>query len=257
MLCGKPENAYAQGRTHEGILGGSSVKSKRDPGVHVKICGITTPDDARAAAEAGAHAIGLNFVGGPRQITPDQASEILELLPPMVTPVALVRLEGGRLSDPLVELLAQHWVSHLQLYGELTAGSLAVLIRDGFRPMPVVPVRDNAFAQTAVTWMSGPSAIRPVAIVLDAYDPDAEGGTGRTFRWDWVNEARAAGQLDRWPSIFLAGGLKPGNVGEAIRAVRPYGVDVSSGVELEGKPGRKDSEKLRRFVAEAMMAAAA
>jgi len=110
----------------------------------VKICGITTVADAAAAVDAGADAIGLNFIGGPRQIEYDRAADILASLPPAITPVALARLERSRISDPLVEFLAQFWVSHVQVYGEVTSGSLALLAQDGFRPIPVLGVRTRA-----------------------------------------------------------------------------------------------------------------
>lgn len=229
------------------ILGRSFVYS-RGCTLRVKICGVTSVENALAAAQAGADAIGLNFVGGPRQIGPERAIEILQALPPLITPVALVRLEQGRLPDDLLELLGEFWVSHVQVYGEVTSGSLAVMAQDGFKPMPVIPVRDEHFADTTNEWLARCAARPPVALVLDAYDPERLGGTGKAFRWDWLEAARQAGRLAGWPPIILAGGLNPENVVDAVRAVRPYGVDVSSGVEVPGRPGVKDSEKMRLFV---------
>lgn len=214
----------------------------------VKICGITSVEDAWAAAEAGADALGLNFVGGPRQIDLGRAAEILECLPAFVSPVALVRLEQGRVPDELLELLGEFWVSHLQVYGEVTAGSLAILAQTGFRVMPVLPVRDEAFPEAAAKWLVEETGHRPSAIVLDTHDPERAGGTGKSFPWDWVAAAREAGRLAGWPPIVLAGGLRPENVADAVRRVRPYGVDVSSGVEIAGSPGRKDPEKMRTFI---------
>lgn len=223
--------------------------------MRVKICGITSPSDARAAAEAGADAIGLNFVGGPRQVSPEQAAEILQELPALVTPVALVRLEAGRVPDHLIELLGQFWVSHVQVYGEVTSGSLALLAQDGFKAIPVVSVRDESFADGVNELFSRLGGRPPAAIVLDAYDPQLAGGTGKSFQWDWVTQAAAAGQLKGWPPLILAGGLNPHNVAEAVRKVRPYAVDVSSGVEVDGRPGVKDAEKMRSFVRQAQAAA--
>lgn len=224
--------------------------------MRIKICGITNSEGTRAAADAGADAIGLNFVGGPRQISIEKAATILADMPPLITPVALVRLEQGRLPDELIELLGQYWVSHLQVYGDMTSGHLVSLAQDGFRVIPVLSVRDEAFADEANQWLSRMGEHRPAAIVLDAYDPDRAGGTGKVFQWEWVSRAADEGKLDRWPPTVLAGGLNPQNVADAIRQVHPYAVDVSSGVEVEGRPGVKDPHKMRSFVQNARAAGA-
>lgn len=216
--------------------------------MRVKICGITNVGGAFAAAQAGADAIGLNFVGGPRQIDAQTASEILQGMPPFVTPVALVRLEQGGVPDDLLELLGQYWVSCIQVYGEVTSASLAVLARDGFQVMPVVSIRDENFADPVNAMLSQAAGPAPAAIVLDAYDPERLGGTGKPFQWEWVQQAQSAGRMAGWPPVILAGGLTPDNVADAVRTVRPYGVDVSSGVEVPGRPGIKDEEKMRQFV---------
>jgi phosphoribosylanthranilate isomerase len=166
----------------------------------------------------------------------------------MVTPVALVRLQGGAVPDELLELLGQFWVSHIQVYGDFESRKLAILRRDGFRPIPVVSVRDGGFADQAAFWWAKGGEPSAAAVVLDAYDPGRDGGTGSRFRWEWVSAARQAGRLEGWPPIILAGGLRPENVTEAIRVARPYAVDVSSGVEIEGPPGRKDPSRMRAFV---------
>ena len=222
--------------------------------MRIKICGITNRADAQVAAQAGADAVGLNFVGGPRQIAEGPAAEILEALPPMVTPIALVRLEGGRLADALVGLLGRYRVSHLQVYGAVTAESLDALVRDGFRPMPVIAVRSPDFVGGSAFWQTCRTS-GPRAVVLDAYDPAKEGGTGTAFQWEWIPAAMRSGVLDGWPPIVLAGGLRPDNVAEAVRVVQPYAVDVSSGVEVDGSPGLKDAAKIRRFIENARAAA--
>ncbi|HON67147.1 MAG TPA: phosphoribosylanthranilate isomerase [Phycisphaerae bacterium] len=216
--------------------------------MRVKICGVTSVESALAAARAGADAIGLNFVSGPRRIEPELAGDILQAIPPFVTPVALVRLEMGRLPDDLLEFLGQCWVSHIQVYGEVSSGSLALLTQDGFKPMPVVPVRDEQFADEVNNWLSAMGGRLPYAIVLDTHHPDQLGGTGQSFEWNWLRQAAEAGKLAGWPPIILAGGLNPDNVVEAITTARPYGVDVSSGVEVPGRPGVKDFEKMQQFV---------
>ena len=221
--------------------------------MRVKICGITNEADAAAAVDAGADAIGLNFVAGPRKIDPARGRAILRHLPPLVTPVALVALEGGRIPAEIRNLLNEARVDHLQLYGTCTAEAPAQLVRDGFRPIPVLRVKEAGFAVPGPAWLRAAGS-DAAAVVLDAFDPVRQGGTGEPFCWDWVSAARKAGDLDNWPPILLAGGLRPENVAEAVRVVGPYGVDVSSGVEVEGEPGRKDAARMREFVRRARTA---
>lgn len=223
-------------------------------GVRVKICGITSVADAIAAVQAGADAIGLNFYAGRRQIDTATAAAILEVLPPFVTPVALVQIREEGLADSLVNLLARYRVRVLQVYGEITGDAIIRLGMGGFTAIPVVAVRGADFAASPPIWRTSTGQWRPNAVILDAYDPNRSGGTGRPFRWEWVREARAAGLLDGWPPLILAGGLNPDNVEEAIRIVRPYAVDVSSGVELDTAPGKKDPARMQAFVQRAKAA---
>jgi len=216
--------------------------------VRVKICGITNIQDALAAADAGADAVGLNFVAGPRKIDPARAADILSCIPLMVTPIALVKLEKGDIAQDLAELLAKYRVSCLQLYGQVNRESLARLTQKGFRPIPVIHVQDEKFADTLDDLRPADAGLELTAVVLDAYNPDIEGGTGTPLRWDWVAEARQSGRLSAWPPIILAGGLNPSNVREAVRMVKPFAVDVSSGVEHKETPGKKDVQKMRQFV---------
>ncbi|UCD27477.1 MAG: phosphoribosylanthranilate isomerase [Planctomycetota bacterium] len=216
--------------------------------MRVKICGITYIADARAAVEAGADAIGLNFVGGPRKIDPVRAGDILHILPALITPVALVKLGKGRIPGDLAEFLNKHRVTDLQLYGDVNGKIMTRLSEDGFRPIPVIKVKDEQFVDTMNDWLSDSPDFKPPAVVLDAYNPNIEGGSGKTFRWAWVAEARESGKLSGWPPIILAGGLNPANVAEAVRIVRPFAVDVSSGVEKKDAPGKKDAKKMQQFV---------
>jgi phosphoribosylanthranilate isomerase len=217
--------------------------------MRIKICGITTVDDALAVAEAGADAIGLNFVAGPRRIDLAHAELILRELPPFVQPVALVKLAEGTIDASIRSLLEARRVSTVQVYGDVTREAVEDLSWRGFDVIVPTPVRDARFAEHKPAALEGSEHGRAVLVLLDAYDPEKAGGTGQTFRWEWVRAAREEGKLDSWPPILLAGGLTPENVAEAIRMVRPYGVDVSSGVEAE--PGRKDMEKVKRFIAAA------
>jgi phosphoribosylanthranilate isomerase len=216
--------------------------------VRVKICGITSVEDALQAVQAGADAIGLNFYAGPRRIDLATGADVLKALPPLFTPVALVHLQEGRIAHDLASLLSRHHVGLVQAYGELTVDSMARLESEGFWAIPAIVVREAGFAASWPFWTGRGARWQPRAVILDTYDPKRAGGTGKTFCWDWVEEARKAGHLDGWPPIILAGGLNPDNVTDAIRIARPWAVDVSSGVELEGTPGRKDPGKLRAFV---------
>jgi len=199
----------------------------------VKICGVTRVEDALLAAELGASAIGLVFwPGSSRAVDPGRAREITDRLPPFVTavgvfvdqPVAFVReiVEAARLRA-------------IQLHG-----SEAVEAYDGL-PWPVIkaiPVRGG---------VRPPELLRlPARVIalLDAHDPVRVGGTGRTIDW----QVAASVAVER--PIILSGGLRPENVAEAVATVRPYAVDVASGVEQE--PGVKDAARLRAFFAAVM-----
>ncbi len=221
--------------------------------VRIKICGITRPEDAIAAAVAGADAIGLNFIGGPRRIDVDSAAAILQALPAFCTPVALVDVSLGDVPADLLELIGRHWVSHLQLYGDVGAGTITRLRADGFHPIIVHAVEASTFADEIGQRLATMSTALPAAILLDAHVPGLAGGTGRTADWQAIAAAREAGAMQTWPPVMLAGGLNPENVAEAIRQVRPWAVDVSSGVE--SAPGRKDPEQMTAFVARAREAA--
>lgn len=212
--------------------------------IRVKICGLTQSDDARAAVEAGADAIGLNFVGGPRRIDASRAEQILRVLPSPVIPVALVDLASGRLQVPTPEWLLHSGIRHLQVYGTPPPEVIAPWVEQGFTMFAVLRVRDAAIC----TPDENALVMASQGVVLDAYRPDQLGGTGHAFCWDWLTAAREAGRLEDWPPILLAGGLTPENVAEAVRRVRPSFVDVASGVEIDGRPGRKDPDKMRRFI---------
>jgi len=193
----------------------------------VKICGITRHEDADAAVECGADALGfVLWPSSPRHTTIDAVRAIVRRLPPFVTPVAVF-------VDPSTDDLvcaADAGVRLAQIHGRLPVGS------NGRHALPVL----RAVHLSA----SGEAAIEPAVaddtVLLDAYDPVQHGGTGKTVDW---TRARAIAAARR---IVLAGGLTPANVGDAIRAVRPYAVDVASGVEAA--PGIKDPQKLRAFI---------
>jgi phosphoribosylanthranilate isomerase len=225
----------------------------------VKICGVTRPEDAALAAELGADAIGLNFVGGPRKITGEQAVEIVCATPTLVTAVALLFLDA-RANEDFVQALQRLGAQPggvvfpvRQLYG-LTPEFFADRGQQ-FAPghrfnkrgfwIPL-SVSDQA-SIAAIKSRLDALYLQPGAILLDTAS-EKLGGSGRVFNWQWIAEAREAGELDGLPPIILAGGLTPDNVADAIRIAKPYAVDVSSGVEVTGRPGVKDPIKLRDFI---------
>jgi phosphoribosylanthranilate isomerase len=203
----------------------------------VKICGITSVEDGLAAAAAGADAIGLMlYDGSPRHITLETAVEISRALPPFVSRVGVfVNADSGIVA----EAISVCGLNILQFHGDETP--------EYCRQFPVMTMK--AFRMRDRESLKKLKEFTTDAWLLDAYVKDARGGTGASFNWDLAIEAKELGR-----PIFLAGGLTPDNIGEAVRKVRPYGVDVSSGVEVS--PGTKDHAKVRAFIKAAKEAAA-
>jgi phosphoribosylanthranilate isomerase len=197
--------------------------------VRVKICGITSRDDAVAAVEAGADALGFIFVKGtPRWIEPEAAGAIIREVGPFVTTVGVF---VDRTVEEIETIAATSGISVAQLHGGETP-EMCDRLRLPFVKAIRVQGEDDL---TALGRYKGARAF-----LLDTYAPGVAGGTGKTFPWEIA--ARAA----REARIVLSGGLTPDNVAKAIAQVRPYGVDVSSGVE--SSPGRKDHRKVREFI---------
>ncbi|HAM72554.1 MAG TPA: phosphoribosylanthranilate isomerase [Verrucomicrobiales bacterium] len=200
--------------------------------VRVKICGITSLRDAMVAVEAGADALGFVFYNkSPRHVTPAKAARIIRQLPPFVSRVGLF------VNAPVEEIRSTAdaaGLDTLQLHGDETPGFCHLF------SLPVL----KAIRVESKASLRGLKAYDVSAILLDAFVAGTRGGTGKTFDWRLAREAKANGT-----PVIVAGGLTPENVGEAVRRVSPYGVDVSSGVELA--PGRKDARKVRAFIAAA------
>jgi phosphoribosylanthranilate isomerase len=196
--------------------------------VLVKICGITRADDARVAVESGAGAIGFLFwPGSPRVITPAVARRIVRTLPPFVTPVGVFVNQAAREINAVADEVG---LGAVQLHGDETAADASAIERPVVKAVTLAG--DDADVEAAVgAWPDS------VVLLVDAADAERRGGTGRLA--DWANAARVA----RRRPVLLAGGLGPENVGEAIRRVAPFGLDVSSGVE--SSPGIKDHQRLR------------
>lgn len=200
--------------------------------VTVKICGITSEADALAAVEAGADAIGLMFYEGSlRHVTLGQAKAISAALPPHVMRVGVFVNAGEAFVH---QALTECMLNILQFHGDETPEECS--------RYPVMTLK--AFRVQGEETLAELEAYPSAGYLLDAYVKDALGGTGATFNWDLAVRAQEFGK-----PIFLAGGLTPENVAEAVRKVQPFGVDVSSGVESE--PGRKDAGQMRTFVAAA------
>jgi phosphoribosylanthranilate isomerase len=205
-------------------------------GIRIKICGITRVEDARAAIAAGADAIGLVFAPNtPRVVSIEQARAIAAVVPPFVSAVGLfVDAEADRVRAVLNGVR----LSLLQFHGSETPEQCRLFDRPNIKAIPMRPAVNLATEERRYADAAG--------LLLDAFDDGVPGGTGRSFDWTLVPARRTK-------PIVLAGGLNADNVAEAIRRVRPDGVDVTSGVEA-GK-GIKDPAKIGAFIAAVRAAA--
>jgi phosphoribosylanthranilate isomerase len=197
----------------------------------IKVCGVRRLEDANLAVELGAAALGFNFYRpSPRYITPSEARAIIERLPPFVEVVGVYANETEM--GHVTAIAEEAGVSTIQLHGPRFPdlnGPPA-----GYSLIRAVAVHEDFRAELLAN-------LHADAFLLDAYHPNLSGGTGKAFNWELAREARKYG------NIILAGGLNPGNVGRAIQEVRPYAVDVASGVE--SAPGQKEPTLLRAFFA--------
>jgi phosphoribosylanthranilate isomerase len=211
--------------------------------LHVKICGITNPADAVAAVEAGADALGLIFAPSPRRVTLDDARAIRLVVP------ARVEMTGVFVREPLAlvhDAILTVGLGGVQFHGnplehwadaERVRWEELIQTRKALRVVHAVRAKDATALEAALdTRME-----RADQILLDAFVPGLEGGTGRTFDWSLIEIVKRRGV-----PVIVAGGLTPGNVAEAVGTTQPWGVDVSSGVE--SAPGKKDHGAVRRFI---------
>ncbi len=197
--------------------------------VRVKICGITSVADGLLAAAAGADMVGLMFYeASPRHVSLAQAEAIARALPPSVLKVGVF---VNPAAAQVIQAIGACGLGLLQFHGDEAPDFCTQF---GVMSMKAVRMQDAASVQTL-------RAYNTDAFLLDAYSKRGLGGTGETFNWDLAVEASQFGK-----PIFLAGGLTPDNVAEAVRQVRPFAVDVSSGVEAA--PGIKDAAKVRAFI---------
>jgi phosphoribosylanthranilate isomerase len=197
--------------------------------VRVKICGITNAPDALAAVEAGADALGFMFYErSPRHISIPQAAEVIRELPPFIMKVG-VFVDAPE--DTVMRAIGDCGLTMLQFHGQ---ESPEYCTQFGLMNMKAFRMRDAASLEALQHYPTD-------AWLLDAFVADKLGGTGEKFNWDLALEAKKSGR-----PIFLAGGLTPANVAEAVRTVHPFAVDVSSGVEAS--PGKKDHAKVHEFI---------
>lgn len=201
------------------------------PKVKVKICGITNWADAKRAVDAGAALLGFNFYRkSPRYITPAKARRIVRRLPKHVFAVGVFVNET---EQKMLAIARSVGLDRLQLHGEEPPATVVRLTRS-LRVIKAVRAGDS-FHPAELSKFKSASGI-----LLDGFDRQLRGGTGRTFDW------RLARRAKRYARIFLAGGLTPENVGDAIRTAEPYAVDVCSGVEA--RPGKKDPERIEALM---------
>ncbi|MGH9577905.1 MAG: phosphoribosylanthranilate isomerase, partial [Terriglobales bacterium] len=193
--------------------------------------------------EAGADALGFVFATSPRQITPEAAQAIIAGLPASVQKVGVFVNSSA---EQIHAVVAQAGLTVVQLHGDETPNFARGLFprqsaRRSCRVVKAISVRPS-FEAVAQQFVEGESSVD--ALLLDSYSPDARGGSGKAFDWQLV--AATTPRLALRSRLILAGGLEPGSVGGALVLMRPWGVDVVSGVERE--PGKKDPEKVRAFI---------
>lgn len=205
--------------------------------VHVKICGVRSASSAVMCAELGASAVGVNFVASsPRRVDPEAARAIARAVHASGRPTSVVGVVADMSVDAMRALVREAELDCLQLHGDEPPGALAPLLPHAYKAIRVATSVDVARART----------YPGERLLVDAKVEGALGGTGHVFDWSLV------GDLAKERRLTVAGGLTPDNVAEAIRAVRPWGVDVASGVERA--PGDHDLARVRAFL-EAVRAA--
>ncbi len=194
----------------------------------VKICGITNLDDALFASEAGADALGFVFYKkSPRYIEPKKARDIIKRLPPFVTTVGVF---ADQTEAEIKGIISETDIDIVQLHGEEPPEFC-----EGLNKRVIKAIRVRGMEN-----LTEVKRYKACALLLDTYDRNLKGGTGKIFNWEIAREAKV------FNKIIIAGGLTPDNVADAIRVVQPYAVDVSSGVEKQ--KGLKDHLKVKAFI---------
>jgi phosphoribosylanthranilate isomerase len=195
--------------------------------VEVKICGITNYQDASMAVELGAGALGFIFAFSPRQITPQEARDIIRTIPPFVKTVGVFVDEGPA---AIKEVIHYCGLDLVQLHGDESPDLCCELMPYTIKALRI---KDEASLRKSQTYRG-----KVRALLLDSYSKDKAGGTGKTFDWQLAIKIKKLGM-----PVILAGGPGPSNIDGAIRTVRPYAVDVNSGVEV--RPGKKSHMRMK------------
>ncbi len=203
----------------------------------IKICGITNLQDAFYACDLGADALGFIFTKSPRRISPQNAERIIKKLPPYVSTVGVFVDENA---EDVMKIAFSCHLTAVQFHGRQTQKELYA-----FAPLKAIKAFRVKDAESLKPLPHFPDVD---AFLLDAHTKGKTGGTGKTFNWNLAAAARK--KVDK--PLILAGGLTPQNVADAIRKVKPYAVDVASGVEKS--PGVKDYKKLKKFIENARKA---
>lgn len=206
--------------------------------MRVKICGITNEEDARWAVNLGADFLGFNFYRkSPRKISVKLASEIIAKLPSWVEGVGV--FVNAKINEAL-KIAAKTNLKIVQLHGDESPRYCAMVKSKNpeLKIIKAIRVKDELSLEKLFFYK------KVDFILLDTWVEDREGGTGQTFNWELARKVKEVGR-----PIFLSGGLNPENVVEAVEKVKPFGVDVASGVER--LPRRKNYEKLKKFIAQA------
>lgn len=221
--------------------------------VRVKICGLTDPAQARSAIALGAEAVGVVFAGTKRRLDADQAARVVAAVPPGRSVAVFVDASAEQI-NALAETVR---FSAVQLHGDEPPELVARLTRPAIKAFRV---NGPGWLEPVAEWVARARACLDggeprsglAGILLDTFDPDEPGGTGESFNWQWIADARRDGAMDSLPPILLAGGLTAANVAQAVRVARPWGVDVSTGVETS--PGQKDLAAVEAFITAAVSA---
>jgi phosphoribosylanthranilate isomerase len=207
----------------------------------IKICGITNVEDALVAVEAGADAVGFVFYeNSPRCVTVETTREIVARLPEKIEKVGVFVNTPVMQADPILQRAG---LTMAQIYQKSMGEWLAWYQNSALKLMLAIPSRALDGDSLIV---AGTQEKRFSAVLVDSGNDEQPGGTGRAFDWEDAKTGLWRLEMDMNIPAVIAGGLTPENVGEAIEILRPWGVDVSSGVEA--KPGKKDPEKVRAFV---------
>ena len=228
------------------------IRTRESARWKIKVCGVTTPDDARMVAEAGADWIGINLhPPSPRSVDADRARELVDAIDGRAEGVGLF---VDRPASEIAEIAGRAGLRIVQLHGNELAEVVVELRRRGFLVLRAFRLGDRLAVERMASWLREASRIGglPDAMLVDAFVPGRAGGTGRVIDLGALEAlarfpAERGADEDPSPPLILAGGLTPDNVGGLIRRVDPWMVDVASGVE--SSPGRKQPSRVAAFVA--------